>query len=412
MCVYMRLHSPQLRNFPRKVGMDDELRICLGPFSPTMSLQECQSNLRILDSTLAAAVNQLGVSAVTRICDSFLRDEVRSTSLNALLVHYLQKYPEELGEICERCIAHITPDTVACGALRGRKVPVTIFQDKLTFEISLGEFYEEWTGSRVWPGAVHLSRAFLNREFDIADREVLELGSGLGILGIAALRAGAYRVTFTEYKDSLLDCCRENVQNNAPGDLASSTSYFNLNWDGFTPSNHPGFLEWSQSCNTSKELVFIGSELVYDDSHPELVISLITKLFDSGFSRGIICVMINPSRAGFSRFRFLMESLPCDSVFKCEILKNPTRVSPTKSPGCSNCIDVIHRCVHFLILLLYNINQSRLGTYLPVTSFCLTISTAIVPRVYDNRILSSRCRLSFSRIERFKYESGSPCSSS
>ena len=301
--------------------MEDELIESLDELYPGMPLQNSEKVLISLEAVLNVAVQRMGVPAVKRICDSFIRNEVRSTSLNALLVHYLEKYPEELGQICGRCIVHITPDTVACGALRGRKVRVTILKETLTFEISLGEFYEEWTGSRVWPGATHLSRTLLNRDFDITDCEVLELGSGLGISGIAALHAGAYRVAFTEYKDSLLDCCRENVDMNTSENLSCRTLFFKLDWSKFTPATHAGFLEWSRSCNESKEKVFIGSELVYDESHPELVLSIVTHLFQSGFSRGVICVMIKPSRIGFSRFRSIIESLPTDSAYTCEIFE-------------------------------------------------------------------------------------------
>jgi predicted nicotinamide N-methyase len=326
--VYMKRHFRPLI-FPRNVEqMENELWRSLDPLTPTLSLRASKEALGSLEAVLKSAVERMGVASVTRICDSFLRDELKSTSLNALLVYYLNKYPDELGEICEHCIAHITPDTVACGVLRGRKVPVSIIPGGLTFDISLGEFYDEWTGSRIWPGAVHLSRILLSHNFDVSDCEVLELGSGLGISGIAALHAGAYRVAFTEYKDSLLDCCRENVATNTPADLVTRASYFNLDWSEFDTSTHEQFIEWNRHRNTMKEMVFIGSELVYDESHPTMVLSILTHLFKFGFSRGIICVMMKPSRSGFSQFRSLLESLPTDSPFRCEILEVTDPVYP------------------------------------------------------------------------------------
>lgn len=296
---------------------EQDLESCLEGLVPNMELSSARNRLEELERVLRIAVKATGAVKVAEFSDRYLRDEVRYTSLNALLVQYLSKNPEELGDLCEKCISHITPDTVACGAIQGRRIFFEIIPDFLTFDISLGEFYHEWTGSRIWPGAYHLSRLLLTGQLDIKDCNVLELGSGLGICGIAALHAGAHRVAFTEYQDSLLERCRENVQTNCDKSLQERFTYLNLEWSSFNVKTHAAFSHWNSTRDSSKEVVVIGSEVVYEESHVELIMHVLTELFENGFDRGFLCIMSKPTRYGFSRFRSLLESTI--SPFRCTI---------------------------------------------------------------------------------------------
>jgi predicted nicotinamide N-methyase len=325
----MYYHDKSFQNFPR--NMEDALQESLIPLKHGLLISQALPALTFFESSLRTAVKQLGVPRVTQICDTYIRDEIRSTSLNALLLHYLEKYPDDLGEICERCISCITPDTVACGALRGRMVSVDIIPNVIKFDVSLGEFYDEWTGSRIWPGAIHLSRKLLHRGFTVTDCNVLELGSGLGICGMAALHSGANHVAFTEHKDTLLDCCKQNVDTNNPSDHHFRTSFINLNWCDFDPISHAGFQNFKAS-NTSKELVVIGSEVVYEESHAPIVISVLTKLFSHGFTRGLICIMTKPSRIGLDKFISLLQALLPDCPFHCSIEEEPDPCEPDQIP--------------------------------------------------------------------------------
>uniref|UniRef100_A0A7S4VU57 Calmodulin-lysine N-methyltransferase n=1 Tax=Alexandrium monilatum TaxID=311494 RepID=A0A7S4VU57_9DINO len=57
----------------------------------------------------------------------------------------------------------------------------------------------ESTGVRVWPAAVALARFFERSPRDsVLGRRVLELGCGLGLVGLAALAMGAERVLLTD----------------------------------------------------------------------------------------------------------------------------------------------------------------------------------------------------------------------
>ena len=66
----------------------------------------------------------------------------------------------------------------------------------------------------IWPSGVALADAVLERRQEVVGRRVLELGCGLGVTAIAALRAGAMLVV-SDYATLSLRNCRYNALLNA-----------------------------------------------------------------------------------------------------------------------------------------------------------------------------------------------------
>ena len=290
----------------------DELILALEPLFVGLPLSECRPILEDLERKLRTASVQLGTECVLSTCDGFLRDEVRATSLNSLLVSYLNRFPNELGGVCDTCLSLLTYDSVACGASRGRLTTICV-SECVRWEVELGEFYDEWTGCRVWPGAIHISRLLLDGRFDLCNRDVLELGSGIGICGIATTHAGVRSTTFTEYKQSLLDISLSNASKNAPPSFGGSTSGFLLDWSDFDAKSHESFLAYKS--RLPEDFVVIGSELVYEEEHGDMVIRVLDQLFQTGASKGLIVIMLRPSRPGVAKFLHSLENLPQSSSF-------------------------------------------------------------------------------------------------
>ena len=262
---------------------------------------------------MAAAALTLSVESIVRICNEFLRGEARSTSLNDILMHYMNRFPTELGSICSACLSRITFDSVACGASRGRVSVVDIPGCSKSFEIELGEFYDEWTGCRVWPGAVHMSGMLLRGEFDVVGANVIELGSGLGLTGIACITAGARSVAFTEYKPTLLDISFENAKKNT----GTCCSGFVLDWSDFRYKTHAGFSNWRSE--HPGDFLVVGSELVYDEAHADMVIGVLSQLFEAGARAGLIVIMLKPSREGAMKFLATLSDTKQSVPFTCMI---------------------------------------------------------------------------------------------
>jgi predicted nicotinamide N-methyase len=79
--------------------------------------------------------------------------------------------------------------------------------------------------AEVWPSGIALADAILARPELLRGRRVLELGSGLGVTAVAALRAGA-SLTVADYAPESLLLCRANALRNA----GREPETVHLNW--------------------------------------------------------------------------------------------------------------------------------------------------------------------------------------
>lgn len=79
--------------------------------------------------------------------------------------------------------------------------------------------------ARLWPSAVTLAGAVLERAGQVSGRQVIELGCGLGLPSIAAAAVGAH-VLATDYYDAALEFVRYNALVNLGYPIAT----LNLDW--------------------------------------------------------------------------------------------------------------------------------------------------------------------------------------
>lgn len=63
--------------------------------------------------------------------------------------------------------------------------------------------------AKVWPGSLILGR-FL-RKFSLENKNVLELGCGMGVMSLIAAQYGPARITATDIEPMALDCARANI---------------------------------------------------------------------------------------------------------------------------------------------------------------------------------------------------------
>ncbi len=81
----------------------------------------------------------------------------------------------------------------------------------------------------IWTSAIELAR-YCIEEADLNGKDVLELGCGLGLAGIAAAKRGA-NVIFSDYEDDALEFARCNAQTNLSAEIVnSSIRFINLDW--------------------------------------------------------------------------------------------------------------------------------------------------------------------------------------
>jgi predicted nicotinamide N-methyase len=149
----------------------------------------------------------------------------------------------DLGGVAVRLRAPASPDRLLASI------------DAATF--SPDEKMPYW--AEIWPGGVSFARYLFQRPpaVDLAGKDVLELGSGLGLLGITALLVGAGQVTFSDWFHEALDFCRQNA-------IANGQSRFE--------TLH---VDWRKPKLPRRYEVVIGSDILYELRNLEHVLDAI-----------------------------------------------------------------------------------------------------------------------------------------
>jgi predicted nicotinamide N-methyase len=170
-----------------------------------------------------------------------------------------------------RNVSHITVPL-------GNDIEIAIKQEK-----SLGST----TGWLIWPISTHLCKFIIHNASLIENKNILELGSGTGIVGIACNIAGAAVTVLTDTEEGI-PICLENVRHNAH--LLRSNSELAVQE-----------LFWGNLDHISEALrkfekidVLLGSDIIYHQSMVALA-SLVDsiKLLSS---RGTIFILAYESR--------------------------------------------------------------------------------------------------------------------
>jgi predicted nicotinamide N-methyase len=139
------------------------------------------------------------------------------------------------------------------------------------------EYMPYWTD--LWPGARLLAKAIVDQKWE-SGLEALELGCGLGLVGIAALSCGL-RVTFSDYDATALRFAAENARANG--------------FDNYRLLH----LDWRCPPPDLRFPVILGADLIYEMRNVEPLVSLI----QLALTPGGVCLLTDPDRAPASLLR-------------------------------------------------------------------------------------------------------------
>ena len=123
----------------------------------------------------------------------------------------------------------------------------------------------------LWPSAMKMAAAVLRAEWPMGTR-VLELGAGIGLVGVASLLRGD-RVTFSDYDSTALHMCRLNARLNGLPD----PELLELDWRNVPRLQFP---------------VLVGCEVTYDAALHLPLLKLIEQMLEPGG----ICWLGDPGR--------------------------------------------------------------------------------------------------------------------
>ena len=134
--------------------------------------------------------------------------------------------------------------------------------EKLVDEIAEDEFNKDerlpyW--AEVWPSAKALAEYILNNQSDFKSKNTLELGCGIGLVGIAATLTGA-KVTFSDYEKEAISFTKHNY-------------FINFNKQPETL-----LMDWREPIQDKSYEIIIAADILYEKRFLKPVFDTIQKL--------------------------------------------------------------------------------------------------------------------------------------
>ena len=130
----------------------------------------------------------------------------------------------------------------------------------------------------VWPASQALARAMAHAPSICRGKRVLELGCGLGAIGLAAAASGAAEVLLTDAEPTVLECVEEAA-------VATGVAE-NVKTQVFDWSDHEQRADLQARARPFDLL--LAADVLYDEASPDLVASLIAALLPSAESEALI----------------------------------------------------------------------------------------------------------------------------
>lgn len=122
------------------------------------------------------------------------------------------------------------------------------------------EYMPYW--AYLWPSALHMARRIRCADWP-TDAEILELGAGIGLVGLAALSRGN-PVTFSDYEPQAVQLSLHNARQNHLADRASGEVF-----------------DWRQPLAKQFPII-LGCEVIYEDRNHEPILKLLQSMLAPG----------------------------------------------------------------------------------------------------------------------------------
>ena len=209
--------------------------------------------------------------------DSSMSKEFGVESMTTWLCPLLLRY--ELATVAEELIEELA-------AAKKEEILSVELKHLGSIQLCTAKDVSDWTmadGRFIWHGAHACLQLIMDGRLNITEQRVLELGCGLGIVGLACAKAGARAVTLTDYDPELLSACSQSIALNC---LEQVTTLM---------------LDWQQvSCggplpDLQTDLI-LGADIIYDEDHAKSVLGSIRRLLREGIGHEGILITGEPEK--------------------------------------------------------------------------------------------------------------------
>ena len=140
-------------------------------------------------------------------------------------------------------------------------------------------------GLHLWESSVVLTRFVLKNSHLFENKNIIELGTGCGLLGISILKKiNVKYYTFSDYNDDVLNNLKENIKINKINN--KNYEILKLDWKDYNTFNN-------------KYDIIIGSELIYQGGNIKELVLLINKILDEN---GICYICMPEQRSMTNQF--------------------------------------------------------------------------------------------------------------
>ncbi|KAI9011154.1 putative methyltransferase-domain-containing protein [Gaertneriomyces semiglobifer] len=124
----------------------------------------------------------------------------------------------------------------------------------ITLQESMSIVSQGTTGLRTWEAALRFSEYLLHEPELVERKKVVELGAGVGLVGLICGALGAASVLLTDFEDSVLETLRRNIDINT-GPLSKSLRTRKFDWNSS---------DELQAMTVEEADIIIGTDIAYD----------------------------------------------------------------------------------------------------------------------------------------------------
>lgn len=177
-------------------------------------------------------------------------------------------------------------------------------------------FQDKMEGLKLWEGAIVMVRYLLAHCEKYESKSLLDVGAGMGVVGISAAAFLDADVLMLDYLEPVIELCQKNIEANQEAfveDRIPKVQY--LDW------NRPDNFDFDQHYD-----LIVGCELVYSITHSEQLVSFLSKALKPNAE---LLLMIPTCRAYGPEFMDALHRISKDLRIEEAILDDPYY---TKSP--------------------------------------------------------------------------------